>query len=102
MRFQTEMQHIIPDLRSAPIHEHSTPYMPVSLQDRTASLEPQQEIIIPIQRPGFVSKQSSGHTFRYYNGSHLINNLIEKRFSPDFRYQQIRFVITSIDKRFGH
>ncbi|KAG4075968.1 hypothetical protein HA402_003794 [Bradysia odoriphaga] len=64
MRFQTEMQHIIPDLRSAPIQEHSTPYIPTSLQDRATSLEPQQELIIPIQRPGFVSKQSSGNTFR--------------------------------------
>lgn len=65
MRFQTEMQHIIPDLRSAPIHEHSTPYSPLSIHNRATSLEPQQEIVIPIQRPGFVSKQSSGTTFRY-------------------------------------
>lgn len=64
MRFQTEMQHMVPDLRSAPIHEHSTPYSPLSLQNRATSLEPQQEVIIPIQRPGFVSKQSSGNTFR--------------------------------------
>lgn len=41
MRFQTEMQHNIPDMRSAPLFENQ-PYSPLSVQSRAASLEPQQ------------------------------------------------------------
>lgn len=55
MRFSTEMQHQVPDLRSAPIAEHSTaaPFTPVSLHpQRATSLEPQaKEHFIPIVRP---------------------------------------------------
>lgn len=50
MRFQTEIQHQIPDLRSAPISEH--PYSPLSMHNRATSLEPQpKEHIISIQKP---------------------------------------------------
>lgn len=59
MRFQTEMQHQVPDLRSAPIHEHSIPYSPISTQQRSASLDPQQpkEFMIPIQRPSAYTRR---------------------------------------------
>lgn len=61
MRFQTEMQHQVPDLRSAPIHEHSAPYSPISIQQRAASLDPQQpkEYVIPIQRPSAFARNNS-------------------------------------------
>lgn len=62
MRFQTEMQHPIPDLRSAPIREHtSLPYSPLSsVQHRSTSLEPQaKELYIPIQRPHFPKNVSN-------------------------------------------
>jgi hypothetical protein len=39
MRFSTEMQHQMPDLRSAPIREHPVPYSPINEQ-RANSLEP--------------------------------------------------------------
>lgn len=72
MRFSTEMQHQVPDLRSAPIAEHSTatPFTPTCMQ-RATSLEPQaKEHFIPIVRPpssGIPSQQqrsSTGNTFR--------------------------------------
>ncbi|XP_037885441.1 uncharacterized protein LOC119635015 isoform X1 [Glossina fuscipes] len=52
MRFTTEMQHPVPDLRSAPAREGPSPYSPIKsmLSTRAASLEP-KEHIIPIQRP---------------------------------------------------
>uniref|UniRef100_A0A1A9WLS0 Protein kinase domain-containing protein n=1 Tax=Glossina brevipalpis TaxID=37001 RepID=A0A1A9WLS0_9MUSC len=52
MRFTTEMQHPVPDLRSAPAREGSSPYSPIKsmLSTRATSLEP-KEHIIPIQRP---------------------------------------------------
>lgn len=46
MRFQTDMQHHMPDLRSAPIHEHTTgggfspPVHGHPHHSRAASLEP--------------------------------------------------------------
>lgn len=75
MRFSTEMQHHVPDLRSAPISEQSTavPFMPMSIHaQRATSLEPQaKEHFIPIVRPpssGVPSQQqqrsSTGNTFR--------------------------------------
>ncbi|XP_055586188.1 serine-rich adhesin for platelets isoform X4 [Uranotaenia lowii] len=49
MRFSTEMQHQIPDLRSAPIREHPIAF---TVQQRANSLEPQgKEHTIPIQKP---------------------------------------------------
>ncbi|XP_023174317.2 mucin-5AC isoform X2 [Drosophila hydei] len=52
MRFSTEMQHPVADLRSAPPREGPIPYSPIktSLQARATSLEP-KEHIITIQRP---------------------------------------------------
>ncbi|XP_064552905.1 serine/threonine-protein kinase par-1 isoform X9 [Drosophila montana] len=52
MRFSTEMQHPVADLRSAPPREGPIPYSPIktSLQARATSLEP-KEHIINIQRP---------------------------------------------------
>lgn len=64
MRFSTEMQHHVPDLRSAPIAEHSTaqPFTPSCMQ-RATSLEPHaKEHFIPIVRPpssGIPSQRSS-------------------------------------------
>lgn len=60
MRFQTEMQHQIPDMRSAPLLEHQ-PYSPLSVQSRAASLEPQakEHFVVPMQRPGFAGVNSS-------------------------------------------
>lgn len=52
MRFSTEMQHQVPDLRSAPVREG--PYSPISthLHQRATSVEPTvREHVIPIQRP---------------------------------------------------
>lgn len=59
MRFQTEMQHQVPDLRSAPIHEHTMPYSPILIQERSTSLDPQQpkEFMIPIQRPSAYNRR---------------------------------------------
>lgn len=53
MRFSTEMQHPVADLRSAPIREtQQTPYSPLSIEHRSNSMEPQQkEHVIQIQRP---------------------------------------------------
>lgn len=65
MRFQTEMQHHIPDLRSAPIHEHSGQYSPLSVQHRSTSLEPQiKEHFIPVQRQPNYAKNSTTNTLR--------------------------------------
>lgn len=72
MRFSTEMQHQIPDLRSAPIQEH--PYSPISPnQPRATSLEP-KELIIPIQRPPAYQKTSSA-SVRYVKISESINSI---------------------------
>lgn len=52
MRFSTEVQHPISDLRSAPIREHPVTYTPVTVQQRANSLEPQQkDPNIPAQKP---------------------------------------------------
>ncbi|KAH8307697.1 hypothetical protein KR044_009510 [Drosophila immigrans] len=61
MRFSTEMQHPVPDLRSAPPREGPIPYSPIktSLQVRATSLEP-KEHIITIQRPS--TQQPYGRT----------------------------------------
>ncbi|XP_058467910.1 probable serine/threonine-protein kinase DDB_G0282963 isoform X3 [Malaya genurostris] len=49
MRFSTEMQHQVPDLRSAPIREHPIVF---TVQQRANSLEPQnKEHSISIQKP---------------------------------------------------
>ncbi|KAH8257740.1 hypothetical protein KR038_009044, partial [Drosophila bunnanda] len=52
MRFSTEMQHPVSDLRSAPPREGPVPYSPIktTLQVRATSLEP-KEHVITIQRP---------------------------------------------------
>ncbi|KQS39324.1 uncharacterized protein Dere_GG17493, isoform B [Drosophila erecta] len=52
MRFSTEMQHPVADLRSAPPREGPIPYSPIktTLQARATSLEP-KEHVITIQRP---------------------------------------------------
>ncbi|KAM8704047.1 hypothetical protein ACLKA7_008631 [Drosophila subpalustris] len=61
MRFSTEMQHPVADLRSAPPREGPIPYSPMktSLQARATSLEP-KEHIITIQRPP--TQQAYGRT----------------------------------------
>lgn len=51
MRFSTEMQHHIPDLRSAPIREN--PYSPLSSTSRANSLEPSKDVVMPMPRPPF-------------------------------------------------
>ncbi|EDS39042.1 serine/threonine protein kinase [Culex quinquefasciatus] len=49
IRFSTEMQHQVPDLRSAPIREHPIAF---TVQQRANSLEPQvKEQTIPVQKP---------------------------------------------------
>ncbi|XP_037827994.1 uncharacterized protein LOC119615976 isoform X5 [Lucilia sericata] len=52
MRFTTEMQHPVADLRSAPPREGPVPYSPIktTTSQRASSLEP-KEHVIPIQRP---------------------------------------------------
>ncbi|XP_041447559.1 mucin-5AC isoform X4 [Drosophila obscura] len=52
MRFSTEMQHPVADLRSAPPREGPMPYSPIktTLPGRATSLEP-KEHVITIQRP---------------------------------------------------
>ncbi|XP_017100263.2 uncharacterized protein Nuak isoform X3 [Drosophila bipectinata] len=52
MRFSTEMQHPVADLRSAPPREGPLPYSPIktTVQARATSLEP-KEHVITIQRP---------------------------------------------------
>ncbi|XP_055850977.1 uncharacterized protein LOC129915455 isoform X2 [Episyrphus balteatus] len=68
MRFTTEMQHPVPDLRSAPVREG--PYSPLSqsIHQRATSLEPtreqSREHIIPIQRPPVYTRTSSNTTTR--------------------------------------
>ncbi|GAB0094181.1 mucin-5AC [Sergentomyia squamirostris] len=65
MRFSTEMQHQVPDLRSAPIREHSTPYSPLSLHQRAMSVEPQpREHFVPIARPSNYIRPTSSNPFR--------------------------------------
>lgn len=52
MRFTTEMQHPVADLRSAPPREGPVPYSPIKtmVNPRATSLEP-KEHVIPVQRP---------------------------------------------------
>lgn len=52
MRFTTEMQHPIVDLRSAPPREGPVPYSPIktAANARASSLEP-KEHVISIQKP---------------------------------------------------
>nr|XP_036673058.1 serine/threonine-protein kinase par-1 isoform X8 [Drosophila suzukii] len=52
MRFSTEMQHPVADLRSAPPRDGPIPYSPIktTVQARATSLEP-KEHVITIQRP---------------------------------------------------
>ncbi|XP_062536555.1 uncharacterized protein LOC134205369 isoform X2 [Armigeres subalbatus] len=57
MRFSTEMQHQIPDLRSAPIREHPISF---TVHQRANSLEPQvKEHTIAIQRPPTYQRTTS-------------------------------------------
>ncbi|KXJ77816.1 hypothetical protein RP20_CCG006465 [Aedes albopictus] len=57
MRFSTEMQHQMPDLRSAPIREHPISF---TVHQRANSLEPQvKEHTIPIQKPPTYQRTSS-------------------------------------------
>lgn len=62
MRFSTEMQHEMPDLRSAPIREGPSPYSPPisNFHQRATSLEPQsREHFIPIQKPSIYTRTNS-------------------------------------------
>lgn len=63
MRFTTEMQHPIADLRSAPAREGPLPYSPITtaINPRASSLEP-KEHIIPIQRPQVVYTRTGSNT----------------------------------------
>ncbi|XP_037947782.1 uncharacterized protein LOC119679474 isoform X4 [Teleopsis dalmanni] len=63
MRFTTEMQHPIADLRSAPPREGPVPYSPIktAFNTRATSLEP-KEHIIPIQRPQTAYTRTSSNT----------------------------------------
>ncbi|XP_021705898.1 serine/threonine-protein kinase par-1 isoform X4 [Aedes aegypti] len=57
MRFSTEMQHQMPDLRSAPIREHPISF---TVHQRANSLEPQiKEHTIPIQKPPTYQRTTS-------------------------------------------
>ncbi|XP_020718208.1 uncharacterized protein LOC101458905 isoform X4 [Ceratitis capitata] len=63
MRFTTEMQHPVADLRSAPPRDGPAPYSPIKtmLNARAASLEP-KEHIIPIQRPQAPYSRTTSNT----------------------------------------
>lgn len=63
MRFTTEMQHQVPDLRSAPPRDGPIPYSPIKtvLGGRATSLEP-KEHIIPIQRPQTAYARTASNT----------------------------------------
>uniref|UniRef100_A0A0K8UKM8 NUAK family SNF1-like kinase 1 n=1 Tax=Bactrocera latifrons TaxID=174628 RepID=A0A0K8UKM8_BACLA len=63
MRFTTEMQHPVADLRSAPPREGPAPYSPIKtmLNARATSLEP-KEHIIPIQRPQVPYARTTSNT----------------------------------------
>jgi hypothetical protein len=58
MRFSTEMQHNMPDLRSAPIREHPIPYTPL-IEQRANSLEPQSNDYAN-QKPPTYKNSASG------------------------------------------
>ncbi|XP_030371169.1 serine/threonine-protein kinase par-1 isoform X2 [Scaptodrosophila lebanonensis] len=64
MRFTTEMQHPVPDLRSAPPREGPIPFSPIktSVQARATSLEPCKEHIVPIQRPPHAYTRTGSNT----------------------------------------
>lgn len=64
MRFQTEMQHHVPDLRSAPIHEHSfSP--PIMGHHRSTSLEPQaKEQMMAMNKPMGFARNTIGQALR--------------------------------------
>lgn len=69
MRFSTEIQHQMPDLRSAPIPEHPPHFSTSSMgQHRATSLEPRdKEHFAPIVRPPsstFTNRSSTANTFR--------------------------------------
>ncbi|XP_067619057.1 serine/threonine-protein kinase par-1 isoform X2 [Eurosta solidaginis] len=63
MRFTTEMQHPVADLRSAPARDGSAQYSPIKtvLNARATSLEP-KEHIIPIQKPQAPYTRSTSNT----------------------------------------
>ncbi|XP_058813985.1 uncharacterized protein LOC131677909 isoform X2 [Topomyia yanbarensis] len=66
MRFSTEMQHQVPDLRSAPIREHPIAF---TVQQRANSLEPQvKEQSVPIQKPPTYQRATTS-TFGSTRGS---------------------------------
>ncbi|KAM7362472.1 nuak family kinase 1 [Cochliomyia hominivorax] len=63
MRFTTEMQHPVADLRSAPPREGPVPYSPIKTvtNQRSSSLEP-KEHVIPIQRPPSIYTRTVSNT----------------------------------------
>lgn len=63
MRFTTEMQHPIADLRSAPPREGPVPYSPIKTMAsaRASSLEP-KEHIIHIQKPPSTYMRTTSNT----------------------------------------
>lgn len=65
MRFQTEMQHFVPDLRSAPIHEHSFSPPISASHHRSNSLEPQtKEQIMGMHKPMGFARNTIGQALR--------------------------------------
>lgn len=74
MRFTTEMQHPVADLRSAPPREGPAPYSPIKtmLNTRATSLEP-KEHIIPIQRPQAPYARTTSNTTTRLVRDNLLN-----------------------------
>ncbi len=67
MKFSTEFQHQIPDLRSAPVREQPTTYASFTIQNRSTSLEPQaKEHVVPIQKPPTYQRNASNASTSTY------------------------------------
>lgn len=66
-RYTTELQHQVPDLRSAPIREHPpTTYTSFTLQNRSTSLDPQgKEHIVHVQKPPAYQRTSTTGSYRW-------------------------------------
>lgn len=59
MRFQTEIKHNIPDLRSASINEEPTVYSPISFRNRATSCEPQTKELFGPEKRANISENHS-------------------------------------------
>lgn len=65
MKFNTEVSNVVHDMRSAPVRENQPTFTAsVSVANRSNSLEPQKEQVVPIQKPPSYQRNSSMNSYR--------------------------------------